>query len=468
MAAVGYLWQDPGDSIVIQVDLNFVDRLAAAIQQDSGNGSRAVEIGGFLLGQTSDGDEPTVLIEDFELVPCQHLRGASYSLSAKEQQQLGARVGRRRKSQVVGFFRTHTRPGLYLDQDDLAVFSRYFPEAARVFLLVRPSSDGPATGGFFFWEDGDINRRAPHSQFPFDSMQLGGTPGPRLAPLPVQKPVATAFRERVPRKPLPITTMVVPVIAVLFLVAALLVSSRGAKRQPVAVKPSPPVEVELEPLLPEPVVRQAKVETTVPAAAPEPPRATTPAPETTPALAMPALGEVSPIATQQPKPAIRKESSRKKRPTVAKPLSGPLLSAPGPRMHQLEAPPMLAAALENAAVPHAALLPSRNLAAPPAAEVSYNAPHPGVLRRAIHKIVSDSYVPPSPVRKVPAVGPSGTGAVDVKVFINESGSVTRAQVLTKGTNLAAVSLEAARQWQFTPARKHDKPVASEMVLHFRF
>jgi outer membrane biosynthesis protein TonB len=41
-------------------------------------------------------------------------------------------------------------------------------------------------------------------------------------------------------------------------------------------------------------------------------------------------------------------------------------------------------------------------------------------------------------------------------------------MLTKGSDLAAAALSAARQWQFTPARKHDKPVASEMVLHFRF
>jgi outer membrane biosynthesis protein TonB len=63
---------------------------------------------------------------------------------------------------------------------------------------------------------------------------------------------------------------------------------------------------------------------------------------------------------------------------------------------------------------------------------------------------------------------AGAGVVDVKVFIDEWGSVSRAQVPTKGSDLATVALNAARQWQFTPARKHDKPVASEMVLHFRF
>ncbi len=116
-------------------------------------------------------------------------------------------------------------------------------------------------------------------------------------------------------------------------------------------------------------------------------------------------------------------------------------------------------------------------APPPEAEVSYEAPRPGVFRRALHKIEgtgdaeSAAFVPPSPIRKIAPVKPADAGAearpVDVKVFIDESGNVSRAQVLTKGSDLSGAALNAARQWQFSPARKHDKPVASEMVLHFR-
>jgi len=81
----------------------------------------------------------------------------------------------------------------------------------------------------------------------------------------------------------------------------------------------------------------------------------------------------------------------------------------------------------------------------------------------------DGFVPPAPDHKVSPTMPSGSeGSVDVKVYIDESGNVSRAQLLTKKNELAGVSLGAARQWHFTPARKHDKPVASEMVLHFRF
>jgi hypothetical protein len=85
---------------------------------------------------------------------------------------------------------------------------------------------------------------------------------------------------------------------------------------------------------------------------------------------------------------------------------------------------------------------------------------------------ANAFVPPSPIHKVtPSVPPGLTQeerSVDVKVYIDEAGNVSRAQVLTKGSDLAGPSLSAARQWQFAPARRHDKAVPSEMVLHFRF
>jgi TonB family protein len=111
--------------------------------------------------------------------------------------------------------------------------------------------------------------------------------------------------------------------------------------------------------------------------------------------------------------------------------------------------------------------------------VSFEPAHGSAIKRVLHKISTlgegetvDGFVPPAPVHKVSPTIPSGPGqaegSVDVKVYIDESGNVSRAQLLTKKNELAGASLGAARQWQFTPARKHDKPVASEMVLHFRF
>jgi TonB family protein len=441
---------------MIQVSLDLVERLGAAVQQGLGVEPRGNEIGGILLGRKLPGFGRAVLIEDFELAPCEHLRGASYTLSPKDKRLLGMRLARRATQHVVGYFRSHTRPGMYLDQDDFAVFSRYFPDAWQVFLLVSPSTEGPAMGGFFFWEDGDVNRRSPYRQFPFDCARLaegdfpitGGQPAVAPAPRPV--PVLVPKPEtRVQRRLPPLPWVVVPVIAVLFLIAGLFVSENQAPaREATAVKTSPPVE----PLLPEPVPQAA---------------VSTPAPPVEQVTLEPPAA-ISPVATPKPKPV------KKPRPTAAAP---PPVTVARTPFREVEPPPALAAPIERLEPKLAAVLPSGvNAAPPPEAEVSYEAPRPGVFRRALHKISgtaeSDAFVPPSPTRKVAPMKPADAGAearaVDVKVFIDDSGNVTRAQVLTKGSDVAGAALSAARQWQFTPARKHDKAVASEMVLHFRF
>jgi len=446
--AAGYVWEDPGDSITIQVSLNLVERLGAAVKQGLGVGPRGTEIGGILLGRTLAGSRRAVLIEDFELAPCEHLRGASYTLSPKDQRLLGTRLARRTARQVVGYFRSHTRPGMYLDQDDFTVFSRYFSDARQVFLLVKPTTEGPATGGFFFWEDGDIDRRSTYRQFPFDCTRLAagdfpittGQPAVAAAPHPlpvlVPKP-ETRTRHRLP----PLSWVVVPVIAVLFGIAGLFVSqSQAPTRETAAVAVSAPVE----PLLPEPLP-QAVVSTPAPVA------------------------ETKPIAVLKPKPA--------KKP-LRKALAPPPAAAMGVPLREIEPPPALAAPIGALAPKLAVVLPSPvNAAPPPEAEVSWEAPRPGVFRRALRKIEGtgerkSDFVPASPVRKVAPMKPVDAGAearaVDVKVFIDEAGQVSRAQVLTKGSDLADAALNAARQWQFVPAQKRDKPVASEMLLHFRF
>ncbi len=411
MAAAGHLWQDPGDTVVIQIAPDAAARLGAAVQQGLGSGPRGAEIGGILLGRMLPGGSPALRIEDFELVPSRHLRGASYTLSTAEQHLLGMRLKRSRRGHVAGFFRAHTRPGLYLDQDDFAVFSRFFADPSQVFLLVKSTGDGAAVGGFFFWEEGGIDRRAPYRRFPIEW----------------QAPAAGPGSPRAPRRTPPVSMVVVPALAALFLIAALFVSPRDTPPRTAAVPRSAPVEA----LLPEPAPR---VET----AAPQP--AALPAPEPPP----------------QPRPA------------AVKPILKRVLRVPPRRQRPspLDAPPPLAAAIVSSQPP----LPPAALGAlaPPAAEVTWQPARNGVFRRALRKIAAEAYTPAIPVRKVaPPAAPDG-GEVDVKVFIDASGNVSRAQVLTKTSPLAAAALEAARQWRFDPARRRDQPAASEMLLHFHF
>jgi TonB family protein len=376
---------------------------------------------------------------------------------------------------------------MYLDQDDFAVFSRYFPAAWQVLLLVRPSTEGPAMGGFFFWEDGDVNRRSTYREFPFDRTHLvagdfpitGGQPAIVLAAraMPVLLPKPKAHpRRRLPSLP----WVVVPLIAILFLIAGLFVSENQETIPPeaAATKANPPVE----PLLPEPGPQAATAPVANPQAEVSPsPVVGTPAPTSVapaPTSVSPEPAAVAPARAVQPKPTA---ASKPKPKGAARPV---LRVTPPPPVtvgrvpsREIEPPPALAAPIERIEPKLPGVLHSGISAPPPVAEVSYEAPRPGVLRRAFRKIEgpeaeAEAFVPPAPIRTIapmkPADADAGTRPVDVKVFIDESGKVSRAQVLTKGSEFASAALSAARQWQFTPARKHGKAVASEMVLHFRF
>src|SRR5207248_6969255 len=50
----------------------------------------------------------------------------------------------------VGYWRSHTRPGLYLDQEDYSVILTYFSNPSQVFLLVKPSMGGAERGRLLF------------------------------------------------------------------------------------------------------------------------------------------------------------------------------------------------------------------------------------------------------------------------------------------------------------------------------
>jgi len=539
-ATAAYIWEDPGASITIELGLDVLKRLGSAIQQGMGVGLRGREIGGLLLGRFAADNSRAVRIDDFELVPCQHWRGESYTLAPKERQALGKRVERHHPGQVVGFFRSHTRPGLYLDEDDFAVVSNYFAEESQVVLLVRPATGEPATAGFFFWEDGELNRRAPYRQFPFDAngLAVGDLPvanetAIEPARLP-EKPQKVAAWNAPPGLPRPwasrIPWLAVPVLAASFLVVGLIVSeTRGKQASPpgsAAARPAPGLALEVEqtggslrvrwdPNAPairtadlgllritdgtrnlrreldpqelaggstiySPVTGNVKFELQVFALTEKTGRsvqeAVPPAPavDSRPATNVAVAPEAPPPQPGGPKPSPVAQKQKK---AAATPKPAPVVQAAvvsKPSNPPPSPPPAIAYQPELAGV-----LPDQAAAPPPVAEVSYEAPHPGALKRAFHRISSiggddaaQGYAAPTPVHRVTPAVPRGaqddSTAVDVKVYIDESGNVTRAHLLGKGGDLADAALNAARQWQFSPARKHDRPVPAELVLHFRF
>jgi len=191
-----FVWEVPEKPISIQFFFDALDRMYPEIMRGLGAlKRRGAEVGGILLGRS---DSPgKVIVEDFESVPTEYLTGPSYNLSENDLVSFEAALESRRSGaasglSVVGFYRSHTRDGLFMDDADMALAKRYFPDAGNVFLIVKPFASRTSIGGFFFWEDGEINRESCYLQFPFHRGELGGgepRPIPAAAPPESERPL---------------------------------------------------------------------------------------------------------------------------------------------------------------------------------------------------------------------------------------------------------------------------------------
>jgi hypothetical protein len=213
---------------------------------------RGLEVGGVLLGRVENGaeDSRTVIVEDFEAVNSEHRRGPSYTLSPKDKGVLEKQLARWRKAgaahSVVGFYRSHTRPGLFLDQDDFELAREFFASPDHVFLLVRPSIGEVSTGGFFFWEDGDLKREAPYRTFMFHRGRLEASePEVVRTSTPVDTPKETApvvppavAILQAPRQKIRLRPWIPAVAALALAVTAIAVLAPGHRSAPTAAVPA--------------------------------------------------------------------------------------------------------------------------------------------------------------------------------------------------------------------------------------
>lgn len=199
-----YGWHPPEKQITVYLNVEVCDGLGPrATEALKSLPRRGLEVGGLLLGWVDRSGELSVIVQDFEPFEAEHARGPSYSLSETDCGRFEQRLEYWNSDpalSVVGYYRSHTRPGLYLDQDDFRIIREYFSDPGQVCLLVRPSLTGAGTAGFFFWEDGDIHRESSYLEFPFQSAQLSSeafpireirreqfvnAPVPIIAPAPV-------------------------------------------------------------------------------------------------------------------------------------------------------------------------------------------------------------------------------------------------------------------------------------------
>src|SRR5580692_3429092 len=126
-----YVWEVPGKPISIQLPFDVIDRISLEVLRGFGAlKRRGAEVGGILLGRSEDGPRRRVIIEDFQPVPSEYLTGPSYNLSQNDMAGLEAALAQLAGSNSgiapVGFYRSHTRDELFMDDADVGLTSRYF------------------------------------------------------------------------------------------------------------------------------------------------------------------------------------------------------------------------------------------------------------------------------------------------------------------------------------------------------
>jgi hypothetical protein len=183
--AVYYVWEVPGQPVVVHLRLDIVDRLVSEVMRGFGSvPKRGAEVGGILIGTIRPGLPAIVRVDDFQPVACQYRRGPSYIFTevdggALEEGWRRLQPSASPSAYAVGYFRSHTRDGFSLAPEDLEILDRIFPGLAQVALLIKPYATKVSVGGFFIREHGEFPETTP-LEFPLRrGALLGEEPVPR-------------------------------------------------------------------------------------------------------------------------------------------------------------------------------------------------------------------------------------------------------------------------------------------------
>jgi hypothetical protein len=186
-----YRWEIAGRPVVVKLSLDFVDRLLQEVMRGFGSmPRRGVEMGGILLGTIDrSGERPVVVVDDYEPVPCQHSRGATYQLSDDEMVRFQETVSKWAYSEgkqtfAVGYYRSHTREGLGLADEDLNLFNQLLPDPQAICLLIKPFATRVSQAGVFIRENGNVRAQSSYKEFPFRRREMTGSTEPVARPAP--------------------------------------------------------------------------------------------------------------------------------------------------------------------------------------------------------------------------------------------------------------------------------------------
>jgi JAB1/Mov34/MPN/PAD-1 ubiquitin protease len=171
-------WVVPESPVDIEYSLVVIDEIRQVVADGFQRLQRGgIEVGGVLYGTRED---RTVRILAMREIACEHARGPTFHLSDNDRAALTAQLARDKEDMrlegllVVGWFLSHTRSDVTLQQSDLDTYTAFFPEPWQVTMVVHPGRVGAMRAGFFVREpDGTVKGERSYQEFNFPDRLAG-------------------------------------------------------------------------------------------------------------------------------------------------------------------------------------------------------------------------------------------------------------------------------------------------------
>ncbi len=172
-------WVVPESPVDVEYSLVVIEEIRQVVADGFQRLQRGgIEVGGVLYG-TREGRIVRILA--MREIACEHARGPTFHLSDNDRAALTAQLARDKEDMrlegllVVGWFLSHTRSDVTLQQSDLDTYSAFFPELWQVTMVVHPGRAGAMRAGFFVREpDGTVKGERSYQEFNFPGTSGGG------------------------------------------------------------------------------------------------------------------------------------------------------------------------------------------------------------------------------------------------------------------------------------------------------
>lgn len=490
-------WNPDDSPISVHIHLDAVDGIIRDVVEGLAPlPERGVEVGGLLLGRVDAGRKPTVWIERYQRIPCEHRLGPQFLLDDSDKAGLEKAAGDILAGgdlAVVGLYRSHIRDGFQLEQPDFDLIRSYFSDASDLVLLIKAESANRISARYYVHDAGG-GARGAGEPFPFRGHVLAqDSGGPGLAASSGAEKPSPALAEAVVRERPP---RLVPDFA-----PSPVVPSKGEPSHPAATPAAPLLFAPREPFLDDeeqPSLAKRMLKWLLVVAGlllaggglwwvlqpgNRPPQTIAAAISNEPVrplgLAVEPMGKALRVSWNQNATALHNARSVR------------LFVRDGDDQNPIDLSPGDLAAGEYRYQPTGnditfrlevtdsagkisaesfRLERNQTAATPPAPKPAPPAQPATIIHRteprAIHRAAP---VIAAGIR--PRI--TGTIPIDVRVHVDEHGRVTSAVPVVRAHGgldgyLSQSAVQAARLWRFEPARENGKPVPGTQIIHFVF